>query len=107
MWFSSWLRKRTCFRTRQRWGGFRIRPTARFRPALEVLEDRSCPSVSATAATPAAPAAATQAQLATAYGQLPLNFEPNQGQTDASVNFLSRGAGYALFLTPSEAVLAL
>jgi hypothetical protein len=42
-----------------------------------------------------------------AFGRLPLSFELNQGQTDEQVKFLSRGNGYALFLTPSEAVLAL
>jgi len=42
-----------------------------------------------------------------AYGQLPLSFEVNQGQTDPTVRFLSRGQGYTLFLTPEEAVLAL
>jgi hypothetical protein len=42
-----------------------------------------------------------------AYGQLPLSFEINQGQTDPQVNFLSRGGGYTLFLTPTEAVLSL
>ncbi len=41
------------------------------------------------------------------YGKLPLAFEANQGQTDPRVNFLSRGAGYSLFLTPDEAVLSL
>jgi hypothetical protein len=41
------------------------------------------------------------------YGQLPLSFEINQGQTDPQVNFLARGSGYTLFLTPSEAVLSL
>jgi hypothetical protein len=41
------------------------------------------------------------------YGQLPLSFEANQGQTDPRVHFLSRGQGYSLFLTDSEAVLAL
>lgn len=41
------------------------------------------------------------------YGKLPLAFEANQGQTDPQVKFLSRGAGYSLFLTPTEAVLAL
>jgi hypothetical protein len=45
--------------------------------------------------------------LATRYGQLPLSFEANQGQTDAQIKFLSRGNGYTLFLTPTEAVLAL
>ena len=41
------------------------------------------------------------------YGKLPLSFEVNQGQTDAQVKFLSRGAGYNLFLTSTEAVLSL
>src|SRR6476646_5316710 len=40
-------------------------------------------------------------------GQLPLRFEPNQGQTDPRVNFLARGAGYGLFLTPEQAVVTL
>jgi len=40
-------------------------------------------------------------------GQLPLIFEPNQGQADASVKFLSRGAGYSLFLDANGAVLGL
>jgi uncharacterized protein (TIGR03437 family) len=37
----------------------------------------------------------------------PLSFEANQGQTDPAVNFLSRGDGYALFLTPNSAVFKL
>ena len=45
----------------------------------------------------------TQLSLAS----VPLNFEANQGQTDASVKFLSRGDGYALFLTPKEAIFKL
>jgi photosystem II stability/assembly factor-like uncharacterized protein len=40
------------------------------------------------------------------YGNLPLSFEANRGQTDASVNFVARGPGYNIFLTPGEAVLA-
>jgi hypothetical protein len=42
-----------------------------------------------------------------AYGKLPLIFEVNRGQTDSRVKFLSRGRGYSLFLTSSEAVLSL
>jgi hypothetical protein len=34
-----------------------------------------------------------------------LAFEPNEGQTDKTVRFLSRGAGFHLFLTDTEAVL--
>ena len=41
------------------------------------------------------------------YGKLPLSFEPNQGQTDERVKFLSHGRGYGLFLTGNEAVLTL
>ena len=40
-------------------------------------------------------------------GSLPLNFEPNAGQTDSSVEFLARGGGYTLFLTDGDAVLQL
>jgi hypothetical protein len=41
------------------------------------------------------------------YGKLPLSFEANQGQTDPKVKFLSRGRGYSLYLTSTEAVLQL
>ena len=43
------------------------------------------------------------AQLA----QRPLAFEPNVGQANAAAHYLSRGPGYAVFVAPSEAVLAL
>jgi hypothetical protein len=46
-------------------------------------------------------------RLLKAYGNLPMRFEENRGQTDPRVQFLARGAGYSLFLTSSEAVLAL
>jgi PKD repeat protein len=42
-----------------------------------------------------------------AYGRLPLSFEPNLGQTDGLVRFVSRGDGYTLFLTQTSAVLSL
>ncbi len=38
-------------------------------------------------------------------GQLPLIFEPNQGQAEASVKFLAHGAGYSLALDQSGALL--
>jgi hypothetical protein len=46
-------------------------------------------------------------QIAENYGKLPINFEPNVGQTDEKVKFLARGHRYSLFLTEQEAVLAL
>ena len=53
------------------------------------------------------PDALRKVGLERGFGRLPLSFVVNQGQTDAQVKFLSRGSGYALFLTPDEAVLTL
>lgn len=63
-----------------------------FRPTLEWLEDRWLPSSSSVAAS---------------YLQTPLSFVANKGQTDASVDYLSEGSGYTLFLTAQGAVLSL
>jgi len=41
------------------------------------------------------------------YAELPLSFEPNLGQTNENVKFISRGPGYTLFLTKNEAVMAM
>ncbi len=76
-----------------------------------------------TAASPAASVAASSLLTATtaltdataglgagqlaSYGRLPLSFEANRGQTDASVGYLAHGAGYGLYLTGADAVLAL
>jgi hypothetical protein len=56
------------------------------------------------------PCSATSNQdskIQASYLKLPLHFEANQGQSDPSVKFLSRGSGYSLFLTSGEAVLSL
>lgn len=45
--------------------------------------------------------------LKDAYGSLPVSFVENRGQADASVRFLYRGNGSSVFLTGSEAVVAL
>jgi hypothetical protein len=50
---------------------------------------------------------ALKLRVAEAYGKVPLGFEANEGQTDQQVKFLTRGPGYNLFLTSSEAVLSL
>src|ERR1700720_3838160 len=55
---------------------------------------------------PASPPA-SQADILAAYGKLPLNFETNQGQTDARVDFLAHGYGYTVFLTRENATLLL
>jgi len=50
---------------------------------------------------------AVEARAVELYGKLPLSFEANQGQTHEEVKFLSRGKGYTLFLTSTEAVMVL
>lgn len=53
-----------------------------------------------------AAAAASAEVLLENWGRRPLAFEENRGQTDGRVRFLARAPGYALFLTPGEAVVA-
>src|SRR4030095_11912346 len=48
-----------------------------------------------------------KADITARYGKLQLSFEVNAGESDKSVKFLSHGPGYDLFLTDTEAVLAL
>src|SRR3712207_6803178 len=60
------------------------------------------PAVRSNASDLLAPTTAP-GRVVAAYGQLPLSFEANHGQTDARVDFLARGSGYTLFLTGSEA----
>jgi hypothetical protein len=57
--------------------------------------------------TPTRTAESAKLRAMNAYGNLPLAFEPNQGQFDSQVQFVSRGNGYGLFLTADEAVLEL
>lgn len=52
-------------------------------------------------------ASVTRAQIAEQFGRLPIRFEANGGQADPRVRFVTRGAGYALFFTGNEAVMAL
>ncbi len=86
-----------------------IRKSRSRRPHLhvEALEDRLCLSALPVGASTTVPDAATQAHLSAAYGQLPLSFEVNKGQTNPRVNFLTQGAGYTAFLTPTSAVTEL
>ena len=62
---------------------------------------------SAPATTALAAPDAGRHPVAQECGKLPLSFEVNRGQTDARVKFVSHGSGYVLFLTSTEAVLAL
>ena len=60
-----------------------------------------------TADQSVSPDLAARAQVRERYGNLPLSFEANHGQSDSTVKFLSRGSGYSLVLTATEAVLVL
>ena len=77
--------------------------TAAVRPVADASAFPTTPTRVATAA----PAAADKSAILERYGRIPLYFEKNSGQTDARVQYLARGAGYALFLTPDEAVFSL
>ncbi len=48
-----------------------------------------------------------EARVKENFGKLPLYFEENVGQTDASVHYFTRGPGYGLYLTGTEAVMVL
>ncbi|HEV3080665.1 MAG TPA: hypothetical protein VGY66_12835, partial [Gemmataceae bacterium] len=66
------------------------------RPLLELLEERMLPS--STAATK---------PLLDPFGQGAVHFQRNDGQTDPPVNFVAQGSGYAVGLTPTEAIFRL
>jgi hypothetical protein len=76
------------------------------RSHLAPAPQRPAPATSAPARTrPVNPA--QQSRVAANFANLPLSFEPNQGQTDSQVKFLSRNSQYNLFLTSNEAVFTL
>ncbi len=64
-------------------------------------------AIPATHSTTPPTNAPTKAKIAERFGELPLSFEINQGQTDEAVKFISHGPRYDLFLTANEAVLSL
>ncbi len=53
------------------------------------------------------PNEAAMSKVKDSLGKLPLSFEPNRGQTDPRVQFLSRGPGYTVFFTKDETVMSL
>lgn len=67
----------------------------------------ACLVIPTTHSTAPPPDATTKAKIAERFGELPLSFEINQGQTDQAVKFVSHGPRYDLFLTANEAVLSL
>jgi len=74
-------------------------------PAEVAASPAAAPDSSRTAAHSTSITA--RARLVESYGHLPLSFEVNRGQAPAQVDYLARGAGYALFLTQDGATLVL
>lgn len=74
---------------------------------LALLAPASAALAAASAASPIARPSVVGALHQPIFPRLPLAFERNVGQADAHVKFLSRGAGSAVFLTGSEALLSL
>src|ERR1700742_2507114 len=64
-------------------------------------------AVPAQLSTPAAPTAEQRRAVAQNAFHQTLHFEPNQGQAAKGVQFVSRGQGYALLLSPADAILSL
>jgi hypothetical protein len=62
--------------------------------------------VAMTNPSPAKIQDSTRLQAEASFGNLPLAFEPNRGQTDSRVKFLSHAGHHTLWLTNDEAVLA-
>jgi hypothetical protein len=62
--------------------------------------------VAMTDESPAKVQDSTRLQVEASYANLPLSFEPNQGQTDPRVKFVSHAGNRTLWLTSDEAVLA-
>lgn len=50
--------------------------------------------------------AATRVMVSRVNGQLPLSFEPNVGQARKDADYLARGAGFSIYLSPAAATMA-
>jgi len=62
-------------------------------------------AANAQATSPSVNHAAVSPKATVTFGKLPLNFEPNRGQTSNEVQWLARGPEYTLYLAGHDAVL--
>jgi hypothetical protein len=74
---------------------------------LTIVLNPVCPARAQSLAARQVVQANQEQKLLRGYLRTPIRFQANQGQTDGRVQFLSRGVGYSLFLTPADAVLSL
>ena len=70
-------------------------------------EPRSSGHTVGKVVTTAPPPPLSIAAVQSAYGRLPLSVEVNHRQADPRMQLFTHGRRHTLFLTPSEAVLAL
>src|SRR5438270_304526 len=64
-------------------------------PNTNKTQEKKSPSVPTAQASPVA-------KLKSSLLEMPLAFEVNRGQTDATVKFLTRSQNFQVFLTPKE-----
>ena len=69
------------------------------------MAGQSARSARLVPASHAALGSSSKARIFENFGKLPIPFEPNAGQAPADVKFLSRGRGYALYLTQTGATI--
>jgi len=76
-------------------------------PAHAVVLSSRVPGAAAEHLPAQMASGAASATLRASYAQLPMRFELNEGQTDPRVRFLVHGGGSTIFLTNTEAVIAI
>jgi hypothetical protein len=69
-------------------------------------QDATFMSLVSSGSNPAEAQEQNRLRIEVGYGNLPLSFEPNRGQTDPKVKFVSHAGNRTLWLTSDEAVLA-
>lgn len=66
----------------------------------------SSPARHAAQALPSSPIIPNGSAVLANFAKLPLSFEPNYGQTDSRVRFVSRSQSTSVFVLPGEMVFA-
>lgn len=79
--------------------------TFRWCVAAVICAASAVPLIAQTASHPQAQTE-TKQQAQKKFAQLPLSFEPNQGQTDRSVQFLAHSAAATIYLAGTDAVIS-
>ena len=77
------------------------------RSSTEPVVEKSSPSGPGPAAgTVPSPGRESEARVRDRYVALPMRFEPNAGRADRSIDFVARGAGYAVYVSSTRAIVS-